>query len=105
MSMTVMPHYTCNLRINSSFLCLLLSQGLFGSSSTSTGLFGQRQSTGAFGQTGNLFGTQTLSTTSTGFGSGFGTNASTGLFGESTSKQTVCVICLLLLNKLIAGHW
>lgn len=61
---------------------------LFGSSAATPGLFGQLQTTtSAFGQkpTG-LFGTPTSSTTGTGFGSGFGT----GLFGQSTSGQTVC---------------
>ncbi|XP_078371007.1 nuclear pore complex protein Nup98-Nup96-like isoform X3 [Oculina patagonica] len=61
---------------------------LFGATSTgTTGLFGQQQTPGAFGQKpGGLFGTPTSSTTSTGFGSGFGTT--TGLFGQSTSGQT-----------------
>lgn len=69
---------------------------LFGGSATgTTGLFGQQQTTGAFGQKpGGLFGTPTSSTTSTGFGTGFGTT--TGLFGQSTSGQTVCSMLFLL---------
>lgn len=60
---------------------------LFGSSAATPGLFNQLQTTtSAFGQkpTG-LFGTPTSSTTGTGFSSGFGA----GLFGQSTSGQTV----------------
>ena len=69
---------------------------LFSGSGTAS-LFGQQQqqqTTGSlFGQkTGGLFGTPTSSTTSTGFGTGFGTGGTTGLFGQSSTGQTVSFI-------------
>lgn len=74
----------------------MFSGSLFSGSGT-TSLFGQQQQqqTGGslFGQkTGGLFGTPTSSTTSTGFGTGFGTGGTTGLFGQSSTGQTVSFI-------------
>ena len=78
------------------FPIIMFSGSLF-SGSGSTSLFGQQQqqqTTGSlFGQkTGGLFGTPTSSTTSTGFGTGFGAGGTTGLFGQSSTGQTVSFI-------------
>lgn len=65
-----------------------------------TGLFGQQAQTstgGLFGsKPGGLFGTNTTSTATSGFGtSAFGTPASSGLFGQTSSAgQTVSIIKL-----------
>lgn len=71
----------------------MFSGSLFSGSGTAS-LFNQQQqqqTTGSlFGQkTGGLFGTPTSSTTSTGFGTGFGAGGTTGLFGQSSTGQTV----------------
>lgn len=73
----------------------MFSGSLFSGSGT-TSLFGQQQqqqTTGSlFGQKTGGFGTPTPSTTSTGFGTGFGAGGTTGLFGQSSTGQTVSFI-------------
>lgn len=77
------------------FNCSLIvfAGSLFGSTTSTPSLFGQQQQTtgSLFGQqkAGGLFGTPTSSTTSTGFGTGFGTGTTTGLFGQTSTGQTV----------------
>ena len=64
---------------------LLFSGSLFGSSSATAGLFGQQQKKESLDKNaGSLFGTPTLSATGVSF------------FGQSSSKQTVCVRCFVL---------
>ena len=74
----------CNLCFNSTFFTAF-SASMFGTSSKTTGLFGQTQTKEGLGQNaGSLFGTPTLFTNRT------------GIFGQSSSGQTVCVHCFLL---------
>ena len=73
---------------------------MFGAGNTTTsGLFAQQQQTtgGLFAQqkTGGLFGAQTSSAGAPAFATSFGT----GVFGQTSSGQTVRLLCFLFLPQ------